>query len=91
MLRTGSKYFLVPSLRLGILLRGSASISRSQSPTGNATERLCLHNLVLMKAEPSVIHSHTEYGNEKREHFCVEFLVPSLRLGMLLRGSASII
>ena len=40
-------------------------ISRSQSPTGNATERLCLHNLVSMKAEPSVIHSHTEYGNEK--------------------------
>jgi hypothetical protein len=72
-----------------MLRTGSKYFSRSQSPTGNATERLCLHNLVSMKAEPSVIHSHTEYGNEKREHFCVEFLVPSLRLGMLLRGSAS--
>jgi len=36
---------------------------RSQSLTGNAiTEAL---PLLLLKAEPSRIHSHTEYGNEK--------------------------
>ena len=39
------------------------SLSRSQSLTGNAiTEAL---PLLLLKAEPSSIHSHTEYGNEK--------------------------
>ena len=40
-------------------------ISCSQSETGNTiTEALPLL-LWKMKAEPSIIHSHTEYGNEK--------------------------
>ena len=40
-------------------------ISCSQSLTGNTiTEALPLL-LWKMKAEPSIIHSHTEYGNEK--------------------------
>jgi hypothetical protein len=40
-------------------------VSRSQSLTGNAiTEAL---PLLLLKAEPSRIRSHAEYGNEKKE------------------------
>ncbi len=61
-----------------LLLCKKGFFSRSQSPTGNATERLCLRNLVSMKAEPSVIHSHTEYGNENI------FVIKSLEININL-------
>ena len=41
------------------------TLSRSQSLAGNVTTEAL--PLLLLKAEPSRIHSHTEYGNEKRE------------------------
>ena len=40
------------------------SFPRSLSLTGNELQRLCLHYIILLQAEPEKLHSQPESGNE---------------------------